>query len=70
MSDALLYNGRGRIRCYWNREEPDQCSQDGWSMFHEYLIDEDGYVPVCYNHSDQPRKAYVLELRKRERGNP
>ena len=64
-SGVLLRNRRGRIRCYWNREEPDECSDDGWSMFREYFIDEDGYVALCYNHSDEPRKAYIMESRRR-----
>ncbi len=65
MNGVLLRNGRGRIRCWWYRTNSGECTTEGWAMFWEYLMDTYGQVPVCYNHSHEPRKAHILDLRKR-----
>ncbi len=64
----LLRNGRGRIRCYWWFDESDECSDDGWAVTTQYFLDSDGYVPLCYNHSDWPTREYVRQLQDHAKG--
>ncbi len=62
----ILTNGRGRIRCYWCKW--DALEETGpWAITREYLIDVDGYVPVCYNHSFIPVKKAQKELLERKK---
>lgn len=53
MKELLRTKTGRRIRCYWWRDEPEECTGDGWASYREYFLDADGYVPYCYQHSNQ-----------------
>lgn len=62
----LLRNGRGRIRCYWCKWDAQE-ETGPWAITTEYFMDENGYIPVCYNHSYLPvekARKEILERRK------
>ena len=59
-----LRNGRGRIRCYWCKWDSEEPSGP-WAITTEYLMDADGYVGLCYDHSDIPHQKYIKELQQK-----
>ncbi len=59
----LLTNGRGRIRCFDYRDDPEGCTGDGWAKYWELGGDSFGRIVTCYDHSAVKREERLDRLR-------